>query len=116
VAYPGPRRPANEVAVLENDETALDMLDGQELRHFTSQNGARFEVLAGRHMLAVSLFIVTVTPGGPGDVEKSPSSAVLCFEAQAGHSYLVGHDGHGAGWRPKITDRASHAAVPFVPC
>jgi hypothetical protein len=114
--YPGPRRAAQEVAVLESSETALEMLDGQDLHHLRSQDGARYEVLPGRHQIAVSLFIVSVTPGGPGDVEKSLNSAILCFDAQAGHTYFVGHVGRGERWRPAITDAQSHALVPFAPC
>jgi len=114
--YPGPRRPGPEVAVLESSETSLDMLDGLELHHLTSQDGALYEILPGRHALGVSLFIVTIDPGGPGDVEKSANVAILCFDAQAGHTYVVGHVGRRANWRPSITDLASHAAVPFAPC
>jgi hypothetical protein len=115
VMYPGPRRPASEVAVLENAETALEMLDGLELRHAHSQDGVRYEVLPGRHALGVSLYVVAVDPGG-GDIERSANVAILCFDAEPGHSYFVGHVGRGPGWRPSITDRASHAVVPFAPC
>jgi hypothetical protein len=117
VMYPGPRRSAPEVAVLENAETSLDLLDGVELHHVRSQDGARYEVLPGRHALGVSLFIVTVDPGGPGAVERSANVALLCLDAQAGHTYVIGHEGRrAAAWRPLITDRDSRAVVPFAPC
>ena len=95
--------------MLENWETSLDLLDGQDLHHVRSQNGAPYEVLPGRHLLGVSLFIIAVTPGGPGDVERSADTALLCLDARAGHTYFVGHEGRGARWQPLITDSGTHA-------
>jgi hypothetical protein len=116
VTYAGPRRAAHEVTTLVSAETELDMLDRQRLYHVVAHDGGRYEILPGRHMLGVSLLIVSVTPGDPGEVEKSASTAVLCLDAQAGHTYFVGHEGRGAGWRPSIIDGDSHVAVPFAPC
>lgn len=102
--------------MLECSETALDMLDGQEHSYARSQRGVRFEVLPGRHMLGVSLFIVSPIPGGGVDFERSDEVAVLCFDALAGHTYFIGHHGRGKTWRPLITDGGSNADVPFAPC
>jgi hypothetical protein len=116
VAYPGPRRPAKEVAVLENSETAIDVLDGQPFEHLHSQTGARYEVLPGRHAIGVSLFISSVTPGIGADIEKSDTMASGCLDAQAGHTYIIGHEARGPDWRPVITDAATRARVPFYGC
>jgi hypothetical protein len=104
------------VAVLENLETAIDMLDGLQFHHIRSQDGARYEVLPGRHMLSVSLFIVTYMSGGLGDIERSSTVATLCLDAQAGHRYLIAHEGRGEHWQPLITDAVTHAPVPLAPC
>jgi hypothetical protein len=116
VMYPGPRRPAQEVAVLTNDDTAIDVLDGQEFMHLHSQNNARYEVLPGRHRLGVSVFAVSANPGGYGDIERSPTTIFVCLDAEAGHTYVVGYEGRGAGWRPIATDQNTRAPVPWVAC
>jgi hypothetical protein len=116
VMYPGPRRSADEVAVLTNDDTAIDVLDGQAFRHVHSQNAARYEVLPGRHVLGISIFAVTVNPGGYGDIERSPNTIFVCLDAQAGHTYVIGYEGREAHWRPVVTDEKTRATVPFVAC
>jgi hypothetical protein len=116
VMYPGPRRPAHEIAVLTNEDTAIDVLDGQELFHVHSQNAARYEVLPGRHLLGISVFDVKVYPGGYGDIERSPNTIFVCLDAEAGHTYVIGYEGRGVSWRPVATDRDTHATVPFVAC
>jgi hypothetical protein len=115
LTYPGPPRPASEVAVFENSETSLDMLDGQTFTHIRSQNGERYDVLPGRHSLGVSLMIVSSGPYD-ADVERSSNTAIFCVDARPGHIYVLGHEGRGASWRPVITDEATRTVVPFAPC
>ena len=81
VMYPGPRRAAHEVAVLVSSETAVDLLDGTRFHHIHRQDGARYEVLPGRHQIGISLFIVTVIPGAYAEVERSPNEIIVCLDA-----------------------------------
>jgi hypothetical protein len=113
---PGPGRRPQEVATLVNAETALESLDGQPLHHLRSQDGARYEVLPGRHEFGVSICIVSANPAGYADIERSPNTAVFCIDAQAGHTYVLGHEGHGVAWRPTVVDETTHTAVPLASC
>jgi hypothetical protein len=115
VTYPGPRRPAREVAVLENSETSLDVIDDRAYRDMLN-SGMRYEVLPGRRMLGVSLFIKSVIPGGDADIERSPNTIFFCIDALPGHKYFVTHVGRGAAWRPEVLDAATYLPVPFAPC
>jgi hypothetical protein len=105
VAYPGPRRAANEVAVLVAHDTAIDAMDGQALELHVARKGARYEVLPGRHKLAVSLFVVR-TSKDVNDVERSSGAADLCFDFLAGRTYVIGREGAGFAWRPIVVDEA----------
>lgn len=116
LTYPGPRRSAQEIATLVNAETALESLDGAPLHHLRAQDGARYELLPGRHEFGVSISIVSVTPGAYAEIERSPTTAIFCIDALAGHTYVIGHEGHGAAWRPVVLDEATRTPVPFAPC
>jgi hypothetical protein len=114
---PGSQRPEAEVAVLVNSETSLDLLDDEELVHVRSQDGARYKVGPGRHRLGVSLSIINVGPDAADDnIERSAMTAIFCIDVQAGHAYVIGHEGRGARWRPQVTVDGTRAIVPFVSC
>ena len=115
--YPGPRRPSSEVALVEARDLAIDEIDGLDVRG----KGARFEVLAGDHMMVVHLAKVTrFGPGLPvgsglvlaGVVTRS-GQIPLCVSARPRHSYMLEPKDAGA-----FGSRSSSTAPPtfgFLP-
>ena len=105
--YPGPRRPRAEVALVLIDGTQLTHLDGQHT------DTDRLEVLPGLHALWVALSD-DHPPGLPGFHTYSTRSMVLCFAAQAGHTYRARPVYVGRRqWRPEILDETRGELVRF---
>jgi hypothetical protein len=109
VTYPGPRLPADQVAVVEGREVAIDAIDGLEVRG----RGTTFEVRPGNHRLLVRLTETTRIPGAAIAVTRFRYSEAtpLCLSAQAKHVYIVENKA-GALWNPIIADGSSEVHVP----
>ena len=114
--YPGPRRPSSEVALVEARDLAIDEIDGLDVRG----KGARFEVLAGDHMMVVHLAKVTrFGPGLPvgsglvlaGVVTRS-GQIPLCVSARPRHSYMLEPKDAGVLWQPVVFDGSPDVRVP----
>ncbi len=103
--YPGPRRPSDQVAIIEGRDLYILWIDGMDVRG----RRQRFEVLPGDHQLVVRLNYVddyyviavrhTSTPMG------------LCVIAQPGHYYGLSANVAGSLWEPVVLDGASHIQV-----
>jgi hypothetical protein len=92
-AYPGPRRPSNQVALIETTGTKLTGVDGDAV------HGSKAEVLPGRHGLAVKL-----DDDVPGWHLYSVHSLVVCFVARPGHAYAARPVYAGPTWRIELID------------
>jgi hypothetical protein len=113
VMYAGPRRPRSQVVVLELTDTAVDLLDDRVIKQLRS-HGVSYELLPGRHRLAIRPFFVQYG-GGPAEIETG-DGLVVCVDLAAGHVYDVYGDGAGQFWRPVLSDRATDAKLPLTPC
>jgi hypothetical protein len=126
VMYSGPRRSADEVAVLvtSSDEimignggqsevsTTLAKIDGKEAK------GSSFELLPGRHSVEVTgwkrdmpggrstngLVVATAILASHANAKES-SPLVACFIAQPGHTYGVRTFGNAGSWVIEIIDQ-----------
>jgi hypothetical protein len=112
VTYPGPRLPADQVAVVEGREVAIDAIDGVDVRG----RGPTFELRPGEHRLLVRLAETTRMPGAAVAVTRFRYSGAtpLCLSAQPKHFYIVENKLAGALWKPIIADGSSEVHVP--PC
>jgi hypothetical protein len=118
VTYPGPRRPSDQVALLEARDVAIDEIDGLDVRG----KGARFEVLPGDHQLVVHLAKVTRIPlaptatTGPGSltITRHSASMPLCISARPEHFYMLEPSDGSALWEPIVYDGSPDLRVP--PC
>jgi hypothetical protein len=106
VTYPGPRRPSNQVAIIEARDVVVDWIDGIDVRG----KRQRFEVLPGDHQLVVRLnyvsdyYVIAVR-------HYSPKPIGLCVIAQPGHYYGLSANMAGSLWEPVVLDGGSHIQV-----
>jgi TonB family protein len=104
-AYPGPRRPAAEVAHLRAPDMDIVAVDGYQAGISTSE----FDVAPGTHV------VVAHIDGRRRNVRVSSEEPMrLCFAAEAGHSYaiiprlLV----RQRMWYPRVADETTDGWVP----
>ena len=112
VTYPGPRLPADQVAVVEGREVKIEAIDGLDVRG----RGTTFEVRGGDHTLIVRLAERTAIPGASVTVRiiRWSDPTPLCLSARPKHFYVVENKLAGALWNPIIADGSSEVHVP--PC
>jgi len=106
-AYPGPRRPPQEVARLHAPDIEIEEVDDYRAGLTT----ADFEIAPGTHSALVR--IVARRNNG----QFSSEALRVCFVADAGHTYAViprvVATGVGRGlWHPRIADETMNAWVP----
>ena len=108
-AYPGPRRPADEVAIIETSELIINRIDRLHIRDGA---GHKFEVLPGNHVLLVSL---DATKNKILWSEHYTSGLVdICVKAKPKRRYVVRPKIDGTRWEAVITDGDTGKPVP--PC
>jgi hypothetical protein len=99
--YAGPRRPTQEVAVIETDGTQLTSVDAWR----AARSDRKLEVLPGPHALGVKLSDDhRHTVAGDGYHYFTRYSLFVCFVAYPGHTYLTRPVYSGRTWRPEIVD------------
>lgn len=103
VQYPGPRRPRENVAIVEGSSgIGIHELDGRPIV------GGTLEILPGPHVLSVTLTdttnYVVMTSTTQYGAEK------VCFGARPGHSYLVRPNFDSGSFRPEVID--TDAVIP----
>jgi TonB family protein len=108
IAYPGPRRPAQDVARLHARDFEIEEVDGYR-SGWTSQD---FELAPGTHMVLLRLSARRDRGGF-----WSEDSRRVCFVAEAGHSYAIVLRVLAAGARwvalgHRIADETSNGWVP----
>jgi TonB family protein len=106
-AYPGPRRPAQTVALLHARDIDIEEVDGYRGGVTTSD----FEIAPGTHSA-----LVRIVARREHSAFASGSLRV-CFVSEAGHTYAViprvAATGVGQGlWVPRIADETVNAWVP----
>jgi hypothetical protein len=101
--YPGPKRPAAEVATLETDGVDIVAVDERA----TQPSSGGYQILAGVH--AVSLRLNDRHPVS-GDrstwvARGSKDQYAVCFMARGGHAYLLRPVyASKRSWRPEVID------------
>jgi hypothetical protein len=112
VVYGGPRRPAEQVAVVHAGfQTKLTRIDGRSVKD--ERNDQRFEILPGKHVISFVIYRVDM----PLFVMRrttwtSPTS--VCFTASAGREYTINRKN---GLRTfEILDLRKNLLVPAVDC
>jgi hypothetical protein len=105
VTYPGPRRPSDQVAIIEARDLYVLSIDGMDVRD-TRQ---RFEVLPGDHQLVVRLNYVDDYHVIAARHSSQPAG--LCVIAQPGHHYALSANVAGNLWEAVVLDGGSHIQV-----
>lgn len=102
--YPGPRRPASEIATIASRETSVVSIDGVSLPGGTAR---QYDVLPGAHRIEVTLSQYRVF--------YSWRSRPLerCLIAKKGRTYLTVPFVEGRLWQPQIVDQSTGRAVDF---
>jgi len=139
LAYDGPKRPSDELAILESECTGwcenpvyLHTIDGKLRpgeRHGRSSGKRapatdwgqkfRYEILPGQHTLSVYYQEghTTLSPVGPGMmmVKTTFISSVfdqqVTFVAEPGHVYVLGATVSGARWNATLRDATTNHCV-----
>jgi hypothetical protein len=140
VTYSGPRRGADEVAILvttggmaeSGHSTEVAKIDG------TTVSGSKFELLPGRHSVEVkgtlrppvnngaAGALAGVAPAAGlgmmlgnalmnGDKKQTSDQLVACFVARPKHTYEVRSYGQGKFWVTEVIDQATTYDVK-TPC
>jgi TonB family protein len=107
-AYPGPRRPAAEVARLHAPDMEIEEIDGYQAGLATGE----FEVVPGTHSV-----LVRIVARRKNLRFGSDESLRVCFSSEAGHTYAIlprvrrtAVAGQGT-WYPRIADETVNAWV-----
>jgi len=126
--YPGPRKPANEVATLSASPRVVIMsLNAHPM------NGSALEMLPGRYDMKFRVRIHGEESGFPGlEGQRASMVCQISFDAQAGHAYEVRMDSpellskkrtytqtqYEYRIEPTLVDRVGDAqsASPPIPC
>ena len=105
--YAGPRRPLAEVALIKSEDTTITAINRQRIDNVFR---GKYEVLPGVHVLAVKLR--KVQAGVFSTTHYSSSGALaVCFEAEAGTTYIaLPRLGHGR-WQPQVVYASSRDSV-----
>ena len=108
VAYEGPRRTVDEVAIITgaSSGTIIRGVDSLVKKRPFSIGERHIEILPGMHSVTVDYYRVTIARR-----KSSRTSVILEFEALAGHTYGVESEGGYRRWQAWIIDMADTSMV-----
>lgn len=109
--YDGPKRSADELALIKSRHTYVISVDGREIQGYVGGNEAKFQVAPGRHALVVGL------NDGTGYVRRfTKEGKQVSFIAVAGNSYVtVPVYGRHDTWKVDVINEATDRAVTLPP-